>query len=302
MISYLGVPLVWPDGSVFGTICVLDSKTRHYSSVYEQLLWQFKENIEADFALHLQDEELARHRDHLSELVDERTAALQIEIAERQKTQEQLEVSIAEKELLLREIHHRVKNNMLIISSLLRKQAEKSDDELLRAAFRDSRNRIQALSIVHERLYHSPDLGNINGNDYISGLTSSILQSHAIKPDQIVVRINAEDALITVDSALACGLIINELLSNTLKHAFPDQRKGSVWVNFCHDDDFVLLTVGDDGIGLPAGFDFRHDGAVGLPLVLNLAERQLDGSIELTDSVGTEFVIRFQDIAYQKRI
>jgi two-component sensor histidine kinase/predicted transcriptional regulator len=222
----------------------------------------------------------------------------QSELAERERAQTQLKSSLREKEALLKEIHHRVKNNLQIISSVLRLQSDFVRDSQVMALFNDSQNRIRSMALIHEKLYQSRDLLHIGMDEYIRDLTSNLLASYAARQQQITLAIQASSIWLNIDTAIPCGLIINELVSNALKHAFPkascSDRK--VWVEMTqtHAHRFTL-TVGDNGIGLPSGMDFRNTESLGLELVCIFTE-QLEGTIELTAQTGTQFTIAFQAI------
>lgn len=219
------------------------------------------------------------------------------DITERKKTEERIQAALKEKEVLLREIHHRVKNNMQVISSLLRLQSEKLRDRREVEMLRDSQNRIKSMALIHEMLYQSMDLAHINFNDYIMDLTKGLYRAYGVDSSKIVLKIDAADILLGVDSAIPCGLIINELLSNSLKYAFPDGRKGKIDIALRKiNEREIELIVGDNGTGLPADLDFRNTGSLGLKLVTMLAEDQLEGKIELDMTEGTKFRVRFKEI------
>ncbi|VVB94906.1 Histidine kinase [uncultured archaeon] len=217
------------------------------------------------------------------------------DITERKRAEEKIMASLKEKEILLREIHHRVKNNMQIISSLLRLQSENIKDEEYLEVFKDSYNRIKTMSLVHEKLYQSGDFTNINFKGYIHDIVSSIYQSHFIDKDIISLNMDIEDVSLGIDTAIPCGLIINELVTNSLKYAFPDGRYGEIGIilNRIEENRFELV-VSDNGISIPLGMDFRKTETLGLRLVSILAEDQLLGEISLDRSKGTEFKIRFR--------
>ncbi len=217
------------------------------------------------------------------------------DITERKLAEEKIMASLKEKEILLREIHHRVKNNMQIISSLLRLQSENIKDEEYLEVFKDSYNRIKTMSLVHEKLYQSRDFTNINFKDYIHDLVGSIYQSHFIDKSIIQLNMNIENVSLGIDIAIPCGLIINELVTNSLKYAFPDGRYGEIciFLNRIEENRFELV-VSDNGISIPSDLDFRKTETLGLRLVSMLAEDQLLGEISLDRSKGTEFKIRFR--------
>ena len=218
------------------------------------------------------------------------------DITERKLAEEKIKTSLKEKEVLLREIHHRVKNNMQIISSLLRLQSENIKDEKYLGVFKDSYNRIKTMSLVHEKLYQSKDFTNINFKNYINDLVSSICQSHFIDKDIISLNMNIEDVYLGIDTAIPCGLVINELVTNSLKYAFPDGRKGEIRIDLHRIDNNngFELVVADNGISIPERLDFRKTDTLGLRLVSILVEDQLLGEVNMDRSRGTEFTIKFR--------
>lgn len=223
--------------------------------------------------------------------------AVQQELFDRKKAEEQLEASLKEKEVLLREIHHRVKNNMQIISSLLKLQSGYSKDETFSEIFKESQNRIITMSLVHEKLYQSSDFTKIDFNEYIKDIVHGLYQSYGVDTGKVSLNIIVEDVSLGVDSAIPCGLIINELVTNSLKHAFSDGRKGEIKI-IVHkaDENEIEVTICDNGIGIPESIDFRKTESLGLHLVTILVENQLHGKIYLDRSKGTEFKIRFKGV------
>ena len=245
--------------------------------------------------------ELRKHRDHLDELVKYRTAELtktneqlQQQIIERKQVEEQIKSSLKEKEILLSEIHHRVKNNMQIIISLLRLQSAKITDEKYADILKNAESRIRSMALIHETLYKSKDFANIDVTDYVKNLTNQIVRSYTVNPNKIRLKIDTEDISLGLDHAIPCGLIINELISNSLKYAFPKDREGEIKIVLqAINPHEVELTVSDDGIGIPAEIEIKKTESLGLQLVQLLAENQLEGSIALDRDGGTSFRIRF---------
>jgi two-component sensor histidine kinase len=220
------------------------------------------------------------------------TASLQRRyFAQRARVEGQIRTSLHVKEVLLKEIHHRVKNNLQVVSSLLSLQAGQTDDQLATALLNDSQNRVKAMALIHENLYQSSDLGRINFTDYVNGLLQFLIPAYQTA-GQVAFQAQAEDIWLSLDCAVPCGLIINELVSNALKHAFPGGLDGLVQVEMHRDGEQFTLSVKDNGIGLPAGFNFRNTTSLGLQLVRSLAY-QLDGSVEMLDGVGTAVKITF---------
>ncbi|MBI4843870.1 MAG: PAS domain-containing protein [Nitrospirae bacterium] len=225
-----------------------------------------------------------------------------IDITERKKYEEKILASLKEKEILLSEIHHRVKNNMQIICSLLRLQSMRTQNPKDIEMLNDSQNRIKSMALIHEKLYSSKDLSHINFEDYIRDLASNILRSFGDSMSRIAITTEVKDVWLEIDTAIPCGLIINELISNSLKHAFPEGRKGEIRISLRRTDGEVELKVSDNGAGIPEGFDFRNTGSLGLNLIRTLSENQLQGSINLNREKGTEFIIKFKEVKYEERI
>lgn len=252
-------------------------------------------------ARRLAEKALTEARQDLEKRVTERTQALSEanrmlhdEIAQRERSEEQIRGSLKEKEVLLSEVHHRVKNNLQIISSLLALQCERVTDETVRGALMDSQSRVRSMALIHEQLYRSGDLARIDFARYIEGLSKTLLDSYSSKSSRVRITADVDKVFLPVGLALPCGLIVNELLTNCLKHAFPGGRSGKVHIEF-HGDraEGYNLTVSDDGTGLPADLDWRRTRSLGLRLVVNLAEIQLDGKIHVTAGGGTVFEIQF---------
>lgn len=214
----------------------------------------------------------------------------------------ELKSSLKEKEVLLREIHHRVKNNMQIVSSMLNLQAHHVDgDGIAFDVLMESRNRVRSMAIVHEKMYQSNDLTHIKFDDYIQKLVSDLFSSYGISQDQIKLIINVEDIMLNIETAVPFGLIITEIVSNSLKHAFPEERKGELKVSLRKLDGNFELIVSDDGIGFPEELDYKKTSSLGLQLVNSLVG-QLEGTISMDSSHGPEFKIMFQELKYKERI
>jgi PAS domain S-box-containing protein len=194
------------------------------------------------------------------------------------------------KEVLLKEIHHRVKDNMQIISSLLNLQSTYFNDEQDKEMIKKSQTRIKSMALVHEKLYQSKDVERLNAKEYITEVVSGLVQAYSVS--SIAVKTEVEPIFLKIDTAIPCGLIINELVSNSLNHAFPD-KKGEITVTLHAVDDTISLTVGDNGVGIPDTIDFRTAQTLGLRLVTILAEDQLNGTINVSRNKGTEFCIIF---------
>jgi PAS domain S-box-containing protein len=214
-------------------------------------------------------------------------------LTERKKAEEQTARSLREKETLLREIHHRVKNNMAVVSSLLSLQVRQIEDATVRTLFEESQQRVQSMALVHEKLYQTKDLSVVNFEDYIKSIVSEIISLYRIDTSAITTEINIKDIELDIETAVPCGLIINELLTNAFKYAFPDSRNGVLSVHFTKtDDDTCTLVIKDNGVGLPKGFDYKEAKTLGLQLV-NVLTGQLRGTLQIKSDKGTESVVTF---------
>ena len=206
-----------------------------------------------------------------------------------------LKKALAEKELLVKEVYHRVKNNLQVISSLLNLQAARIHEPALKAAFQDSQARVRAMSMVHEALYRSKTLSEINLKPYIRKLAHDLFQTYNTASPRVVLKVNAEDILLNVDEAIPCGLVLNELITNSLKYAFPEDRKGAIILDVRLDDKKnVVLTYSDNGVGLPENFDIRKTDTLGLSLAIKLMERQLGGKMKISRNNGLKYTFTFK--------
>lgn len=210
-------------------------------------------------------------------------------------TQEKITFDLKEKEVLLREIHHRVKNNMQLITSLLHLQSLKITNEETRKIFQDSQQRIRAMSYIHETLYRSEQVGMIDFKDFIQKMVTVLYRAYGLNSDRIQCEIVVDAIHLFVDDITPVALIINELLTNSYKHAFPDGRPGKIEICIHQEKStFVKLTVRDNGIGLPAHKMLKNNNTLGLQLLYDLAEGQLGGSLTINRSNGTEIIVSFK--------
>ena len=217
------------------------------------------------------------------------------DITERKNIEIQLKNSLTEKEMLLKEIHHRVKNNLMIISSLLNLQSGYIKDKESQNIFKESENRARSMALIHERLYQSTDLKRIDFGDYITSLATELFHTYVDDRNFIELKINVEDILLDINTSIPLGLIVNELITNSLKHAFPNGMKGKINIDFYLKNDHYKFAVKDDGIGFPEDIDFQNTNSLGLQIVNSLTE-QIDGEIKLNKSNGTEFKITFKEL------
>jgi PAS domain S-box-containing protein len=220
------------------------------------------------------------------------------DITLEKKAENMIKESLKEKEVLLREIHHRVKNNLQIISSLLNLQSGYVKDRDALGMFRESQNRIKSMALIHEKLYLSKDLAKIDFAEYIRSLTNNLFHSYGAYKNETALETEIEHVSLDIDTAIPCGLIINELVSNSLKYAFPNGRKGKIWIkmkcSYNEDGKLYTLIVGDNGIGIPEHIEFKNTETLGL-LLVNTLVCQIGGSIELDRENKTEFRISFNE-------
>ena len=218
------------------------------------------------------------------------------DISERKRAEEALKASLADKDVLMRELAHRTKNNMQVIGSLLGLQAAVSADDAFARAVSETQDRIRAMALVHENLYQSHNIASLNMKDYVEDLMDSLIRAHKVRGKAIQSRLDTEDLFFSIDAALPCGLIINELVSNSLKHAFPEGKCGSLFLSLRRVGEKVELRYRDDGRGLPRDLDLSRIKSLGLKLVYNLSVRQLRGTMEVRRDPVSEFVFTFENI------
>ncbi|WP_424358373.1 histidine kinase N-terminal 7TM domain-containing protein [Methanocella sp. MCL-LM] len=243
----------------------------------------------AVFGISCDISELIRQQEELQRM----NVTLNVEVEERRRTEKQIQSSLREKEVLLKEIHHRVKNNMQIISSLLNLQLSGESSEEIVTAFRESQNRITTMALVHERLYQSGDLSRIDFAGYVQSLVGNLRRSYPGSCN-VNTQVDVEGISVDIDRAIPCGLIINELVSNSFKYAFRGRQEGTIRVSFTGSGNVCTLTVSDDGTGMPPGMDIRNPGTLGLQLV-NTLVGQISGTVELDRAAGTRFTITFNE-------
>lgn len=261
-----------------------------------------RERITAQQALKKLNDELEKRVEERTVLVKQSNHQLHQEVLERKQAETKLKNSLTEKEVLLKEIYHRVKNNLLVIASLLELQTNYIDDPETIRIFKNSQDRIHSMALVHEQLYRSDNLKEIDISLYIQALLDKISNSHADLKKTINLNVDLEEINLNIETAHSCGLIINELVTNALEHAFPNQTQGNICLSLQrnHDCDIVLI-VKDDGIGVSQDFDFDNAESLGLRLVRILA-RQLEGEIQLEQGEGSCFKLTFAELNYCDRL
>lgn len=229
-------------------------------------------------------------RDELGLLIDGFNEML----AQIHQHEEVLKASLREKEVLLKEIHHRVKNNLQVISSLLNLQSGSITAPAVLAIFTESQNRIKSMALIHERLYQSKDLAHIDFSEYVRTLTNHLYRSYVVNTNLIRLAIHVDNIHLNVDTAIPCGLMLNELVSNALKYAFPQGRKGEIDISLVRrEDERLVLIVKDNGVGLPHDMDIKSSKSLGLKLV-NILTQQLQGDLQYHVDNGTAFQLTFQ--------
>ncbi|MCC6864596.1 MAG: response regulator [Ignavibacteria bacterium] len=227
---------------------------------------------------------------------------IQRDVSEKKRSDVALKKSLTEKEILLKEIHHRVKNNLQVVTSLLKLQAGYIKDENIKLLFKESQDRVNAMSLIHQKLYQSKDLGQINFNEYIETVTTHLQHSYGILEDRVKINTDFSNIKMSIDNAIPAGLIINELVSNALKHAFPGNMKGCINISAAYDNysKEYWFVIRDNGIGIKNKVNNANSESFGLKLVNTLVQ-QLDGIIEIINLNGTEFRIHFNNADYSER-
>jgi PAS domain S-box-containing protein len=216
-----------------------------------------------------------------------------VDISDRKREEERLRAALKEKEILLGEIHHRVKNNLQIVHSLLDLQSASISDPAAVEMLRDGQNRIRSMALIHQLLYFSKDFARVDFATFLDNLIPTLVSSYAIESDRFTISINAADGQLPLNAAVPCGLIANELISNAFKHAFPGGRLGEIRIELTRDGtDQAVLLVSDDGIGIPDDLVLESTSTFGLQLVMLLAD-QLGGELEIHRSTPTRFLLRF---------
>lgn len=216
-----------------------------------------------------------------------------VDISDRKHKEEHIRAALKEKEVLLGEIHHRVKNNLQIIQSLLYLQAAKIDDPNVTAILMESQNRIKSMALIHQTLYQSKDFERVDFGHFLDSLAPNLVSSYSVDPGRVSLTIGADDVQLPIHAAIPCGLIVNELISNALKHAFPDGRRGRIEIALAGGaDGEVAMSVEDDGVGLPDGLEILKAETLGLQMVGLLAQ-QIRAEMTVNPSGPTRFRFQF---------
>jgi two-component sensor histidine kinase len=214
------------------------------------------------------------------------------DISDQKRIEDEIKATLKEKEAMMRELHHRVKNNLQIVSSLLRLQSRSIKNKSLKDTFEIAQNRIKSMALIHEVLYLSENLDRINFSDYIKRITHHLFSMFSRKAKKIQLDLDVGEFYLDIDKAIPCGLIINELVSNAFKHGFPDGKSGKIQVHLDHKLDRYTLVVKDTGVGFPEDVDMNNTGTLGMQLVNDLV-KQIEGAYQLQHNDGTSFKIVF---------
>ncbi|MFC1898463.1 PAS domain S-box protein, partial [Candidatus Cloacimonadota bacterium] len=229
--------------------------------------------------------------------------ALNLDITQRKRAEDQIEKELREKNTLLRELYHRTKNNMQVISSMLRMQSRQSDNEYIRNTFEEVNNRIKSMALVHQKLYQSKDLSQINLKEYIQDMVKLLKHSYGKISEKIAFNLELDDVFVLIDSGIPLGLILNELISNSFKHAFPNDLNGEISIQLFQDEnELINIIVGDNGVGVSEDFDPGNASTMGLQTVHNLIGYQLKGQIRYDTENGLKWQIRLNDKLNSKRV
>ena len=251
-------------------------------------------SAEADFSMRVKkkgSDELGILYDGFNTMMEQ----LHLREKERDRTAEEIRASLHEKEVMLREIHHRVKNNLQVISSLLSLQSNYIQDEDAMAMFVDCQNRVRSMAMVHERLYQTPDITHINISEYTESLVNALMSSHQVEKNSVTLNLDIDKEIhLSIEQAVPCGLVIHEIISNALKHAFRDHEDAKIDISLYQlSKEKYHLHISDNGIGIPVDIDFGNSKSLGLRLISILVENQLKGTLDLDRTTGTSFQIKF---------
>ena len=284
---------------------VLNEENKYWINKYEHVLkgkTQYFETRMID-----KHDNLVWREIYLNPITDERGKVTEIsgighDITEKKLADEKIRQSLQEKEVLLKEVHHRVKNNLQVISSILNLQSSYVKDSSTLNILKESQNRIKSMAFIHESLYQTKDFSSINFSEYVVNLSHNLIHSYANFDHEIKLNLDIQNVFLNLDLAIPCGLIINEIVSNALKYAFIDNSEGGeITIKMYIQEDDLILVIGDNGIGLPSEVDYRNTESLGLQLVVTLTD-QLNGSIELDRGKGTVYTIIFKQNQIKNRI
>ena len=292
MISCLVFPLMLPDGEVFGAVGLLDTKENEYGDMAFRLLELTKRLIEWDLEMLATTEKLFQEKEKLLAEADRSRRALLSILEDQHSAQQRLKRSLEEKETLLREIHHRVKNNLQLVISLLNLQMRRLDNAIAAQSLQRSQERIRAIAEVHEKLYQSESLARIDFSAYLRGLTRQLNIAYALPNLQIEIVTDVDDIKPSIDIAIPLGLIVNELVANALKYAFEGRTCGHIQISATENAGQIRVVVSDDGKGLPDSITVYEGGGLGFILIRSLVN-QLRGTLSIDRGAGTTVTVAF---------
>ena len=262
---------------------------------------EVRDRLTAEKALHQLNEELEKRVEQRTTELKQSNQLLHQEVSERKQAESKLRNSLQEKEVLLKEIYHRVKNNLLVVSSMLELQANCLEDPEIIKMFQHSQDRLHSMALVHEQLYRSQNLKELDLRKYIVALVDKLSGSYDLSEQGINFLLDTETIYVNIETAHSCGLIINELAANALEHAFRGRQKGNIWIDLHQDETQITLQVKDDGVGFPEDFDFINSDSLGLKLV-RILTRQIEGEMKISSIHGTCFTITFAELDYRDRL
>ena len=226
-----------------------------------------------------------------------------VDITQRKKAEERIINDLAEKKTLLRELYHRTKNNMQVISSMIRIESRRSDNKFVKDSFQEINNKIKSMSLVHQKLYQAKDLSKINLREYIEDLLKLLMQSYGIKANKVSSKLQLEDVFVLIDSAVPLGLVLNELISNVFKHAFSDDIEGEISIQlYKEENETINLVVADNGAGVSDKIDLENPNTMGLQTVISLIKYQLSGEVGYENGTGLKWHIKFKDNQHSRRV
>ena len=226
-----------------------------------------------------------------------------LDITDLKAKEKDLEQALDQKDLLLKELYHRTKNNMQVVASMLRLKSRTIKEEEQKEYFLEMVNKINSMSLVHQKLYSAQDLSHINFKDYLNDFLRLLSSSYMIDEKRIKLELDLKDVFTSVDTSIPLGLVITELISNVFKHAFPAEKKGVLKIKLLRDkENKLLLKIEDNGVGLPAGMDLKKESGLGLKNAVNLVEYQLKGQIDFVSRKGVQWEIIIDDNKTKKRI
>ena len=273
MISYLGFPIHYPNGKPFGTICVLDNKENHYSKLYIDLIISFRDAIERDIKLLHKNQSIKKKNNKLKE------------------SNEKINALLSEKEVLLKETHHRIKNNLSVVKSLLSLQARKLDNPNCKKILLDAASRMQSMVVLYDKLYRSDFFGELSIKDFLPSLINEIMAPFP-EEEKIRTSIQIEDFILPAKTLSSLAIIINECITNSIKHAFKNSKEPLISVQANRKNDAVILIYTDNGCGIADPVSLQNSDTFGFSLMKLLTEN-LHGKMQIENQQGLKYIFEF---------